>query len=550
MYGLLFNNTTPSADCLTAIAAPLQSMNITKQDQVEFDLQGTAIKLPAGDLKFAVGGDYRRDGTTYNPDILQSYDSFLDQVIGVYPVPYSNFVEDVKEGYGELDIPILADLPFIKSFSINPGVRYSTYSASAGGWTYKIMGDYQMNDWLRFRGGYNLAVRAPNIGELFLGKTQNIGAASLYNDPCSLLTKAPFGAGGAKTPVNGPGAAVVNTGGAAGAQSAYLICRSLMGSAAAGFYDDPNAAAQPAGTAGFLGFLNNEGNPDLTPETAHTYTAGVVMRSPLQSDWLRNLTLSVDWYKIHIDHAIEFQTIDYVYQNCLQTTSVTTAAQADAWVASNPFCNNGTFRNSTGGMGNTTVQEANLGTIDTSGVDLTLDWRIPLSLAWKTLPGQLSVSVNSTFLGNYDTIDAPGAAVKKWYGTLGPTLQGTDPGAYAYRINTSVGYSVGPVNVSVNWRHLPQVHPAVPLGTSTTTLPISGYDIFDLNAFFNLPHGLQLRAGIQNLFDKDPPTTASTTAIVNGGVTTTLASSGAGQTNPAYYDVNGRRFYIGLKARF
>ena len=575
MYGLLFYGQAPSKDCLTAIAAPLQSMNITKQDQVEFDLQGSIWKLPAGDLKFAIGADYRRDGTTYNPDLLQSYDSFIDQVVGVYPVPYSNFVEDVKEGYGELDIPVLADLPFIKSFTINPGVRYSTYSASKGGWTYKIMGDYAMNDWLRFRGGYNLAVRAPNIGELFLGKTQNFGPGTSYGDACSLLSTAPWGAGGAnynqganatatglpdptKTPQmnasNVPKGAVVNTGGQAGATSAYLICQAMMGgNGVAQFYNDPTIAQTP-GAPAFFGFANQLGNPNLVPEEAHTYTAGLVLRSPIQSDWLRNLTLSVDYYKIHINHAIEFTTIDYVYQQCLQTTSVTTLAQAQAYVASNPFCqgDTGVFRTSTGGMGNTTTPEANLATIDTSGVDLTVDWRAPLSLVWKSLPGQVSISVNSTFLGNYDTISNPGAPVSRWYNTLGPTLQGTNPGAYRYRLNTSFGYSIGPANISLNWRHLPQVGPAVPAGTANVhTLPTSGFDQFDLNGFFNLPHGLQLRAGISNLFDRAPPTTGATTATVNSaGQTTVLAVSGAGSTNSSYYDVLGRRFYIGLKARF
>jgi outer membrane receptor protein involved in Fe transport len=580
MYNLLFNNTKPSADCLSAIAAPLQSMNFTRQDQVEIDLQGSIWKLPAGDLKFAVGGDYRRDQTVYNPDILQSYDSFIDQVIGVYPVPYTNATEDVKEGYGELDIPILADLPFVKSFSINPGARYSSYSGSKGGWTYKIMGDYAVNDWLRFRGGYNLAVRAPNLGELFLGKTQNFGPGTSYGDACSLLSTAPWGAGGAdfnadagygtqaqfagladptKTPQMNAGAGqpkgnVVNTGGKAGATSAYLICQAMMGvNEFNQYYGDPTIAQAP-GAPSFFGFANQVGNRNLIPEEAHTYTAGLVLRSPLQNDWIRNLTVSVDYYKIHIDHAIEFTAIDYVYQNCLQTSSVTTLAQAQAWVASNPFCqgDTGVFRNSTGGMGNTTTPEANLATIDTSGVDLTVDWRIPLSLAWKTLPGQFSVSVNGTFLGNYDTIANPGAPVSRWYNTLGPTLQGTNPGAFRYRINTTFGYSIGPANISVNWRHLPQVNPAVPNGTPNVhTLPTSSYDQYDLNGFFNLPHGLQLRAGIQNLFDRSPPTTGSTTPTVNAaGQTTVLAVSGAGATNSSYYDVLGRRFYVGLKARF
>jgi outer membrane receptor protein involved in Fe transport len=553
MYNLLFNGNKPSNDCLNAIAATLQSMNITKQDNVEFDLQGTIWKLPAGDMKFALGADYRRDQTVFNPDILQSYDSFIDQVVGVYAAPYTNVAEDVKEGYGELDIPILADLPFVKSFSINPGARYSTYSGSKGGWTYKIMGDYAMNDWLRFRGGYNLAVRAPNLGELFQGKTQFFGGpGTSYGDACSLLSNAPYGAGGARAPASGPAGAVTNAGGLAGAQSAYLICRAMMGTAAPVFYDDPTVTQPAPAPAGF-GFINQIGNPNLIPEEAHTYTAGLVLRSPIQNDWLRNLTISVDYYKIHIDHAIEFATIDYTYQNCLQTTSVTTAAQAAAWVASNPYCqaDTGVFRSSTGGMGSTNTPEANLSTIDTSGVDLTVDWRAPLSLAWKSLPGTVSVSVNGTFLGNYDTINFPGAPVSRWYNTLGPTLQGTNPGAFRYRLNTSFGYAIGPANISLNWRHLPQVNTNVPNGTpGVRTLPTSGSDIFDLNGFFNLPHGLQLRAGISNLFDRAPPTTAATVPLAIGGQTIVLGTSGAGTTNSSYYDVLGRRFYVGLKARF
>ena len=559
MYNLLFNNVAPSKDCFNAITAPLQSMNLTKQDQVEVDLQGTLFKLPAGDLKFAAGADYRRDSTLYNPDLLQSYDSFIDQVVGVYPVPYTNVAEDVKEGYGELDIPVLADLPFLKSFSINPGVRYSSYSASKGGWTYKIMGDLAVNDWVRLRGGYNLAVRAPNLGELFLGKTQNFGGpGTSYGDACSTLSNAPYGAVGAVQTAQQVASgtakgAVANTGGLAGATSAYLICRAMMGTAAPQYYDDPTIAQAAPAPAGF-GFVNLEGNKNLIPEEAHTYTAGVVLRSPIQNDWIRNLTVSVDYYKIHIDHAIEYTSIDYVYQNCLQTTSVTTAAQAAAWVASNPFCQGetGAFRSSTGGMGNTTTPDANLATIDTSGVDVTIDWRAPLSLVKKDLPGTVSISVNSTFLGNYDTISNPGAPVSHWYGTLGPTLTGTNPGAFAYRINTSFGYAVGPASFSLNWRHLPQVNPAIPLGTPNVhTLPTSGYDEFDLSTNWNLPHGLQLRGGIQNLFDKGPPTTGSSTNTVNSqGVVTALGLAGTGSTNSSYYDVMGRRFFIGLKARF
>jgi outer membrane receptor protein involved in Fe transport len=553
-YNALFNGGQLSQDCFNALNAPLQSMNITKQDQVEFDLQGSLIKLPAGELKFAAGGDYRRDSTLFNPDILQSYNAFTDQVVGLYPEPYTNAALDVKEGYAELDIPILADLPFVKSFSINPGARYSTYSASKGGWTYKVMGDFQVNDWIRLRGGYNLAVRAPNIGELFQGKTQTVTFSFIQNgDPCSLLSTSAIGAAGAAPNPNlgNSFAPVANANGLAGAKSTYYICQVLMGASAAGqFYNNPNNPQPPAGSA-FALLSNQSGNPNLLPETAHTYTGGVVLRSPIQNEWLRRLTLSIDYYKIHVDNAIGYTSMDYTMLHCFTGVNATDLASAQTYVNSNPFCQ-GIGRIATGGLGLVNTPQSNLATFDTAGVDLTLDWGIPLSEIHKSLPGVFTFSMNDTFLDHFDIVPFVGSPVQKYYGTLGPPANlALDPGAYAYRLNTTFGYNVGPASISLNWRHLPQVRTAVPANNTSINraLPYSGYDIFDLNGFFNLPHGLQLRASIANLFDKQPPTSATLPAITNGAVTT-LGNDGAGSTSAAFYDTIGRRFSIGLKARF
>ena len=63
--------------------------------------------------------------------------------------------------------------------------------------TYKINANIQINDWLRFRGGYNKATRAPNLGELFLPCSRSSRGGGVYGDPCGLLSNSPFGAGGA-----------------------------------------------------------------------------------------------------------------------------------------------------------------------------------------------------------------------------------------------------------------------------------------------------------------------------------------------------------------
>ena len=184
-------------------------------------------------------------------------------------------------------------------------------------------------------------------------------------------------------------------------------------------------------------------------------------------------------------------------------------------------------------------------------MDLQFDWSTQLSDIWKNAPGRFSLNVVSTFLINYDTMSAPGQPIQRWYGTMGPTLSGTDPGAgYAYKVNTTFGYAVGPAVISLTWKHLPQVNAASAVSPGNVTLPTAAYDLFGLNTNWSLPHGLQLRFGIQNLFDVQPPTTGATTAVMVNGAPVTLASDGAGATNPAFYDELGRRFYVGLKARF
>src|SRR3546814_8743382 len=96
----------------------------------------------------------------------------------------------VREVYGELELPILSDMPLAHSLSVNLGLRYSDYTndsldgtkTSYGATTYKAELDYAPSRDIRFRASYNHAIRAPNVAELFaargLGNVQG-------QDPCS-----------------------------------------------------------------------------------------------------------------------------------------------------------------------------------------------------------------------------------------------------------------------------------------------------------------------------------------------------------------------------
>ena len=537
-YSAIFENGTPSQDCIDSITAQLQSRTLLTQNIVEFDTQGSLFRLPAGEMRFSLGADYRDDTVMYTPDILQSTSSFLDQVAGVYPTAYMDATTSAREGYGELLIPVLAGAPFVKRFELDLGARYSTYKAvdhlndiqisPEGGWTYKIEGDWQINDWARLRGGYNLAIRSPNVGELFLGRQEvyAAGAATAYGDPCSLNATAPFGANPAHN---------------ANAASTKLICQAQMGAAGAAVY---YAGIQAPGAASGFGFVEQEGNAELRPESAHTWTAGLVLNSPWQSALTRRLRASIDYYNIKLTHAIEFNSVDNIAAACYNQ-SATTAAQA-ATIAASPQCQLLSRNPGTGAQDITTIIYGNLATVKTQGLDLQVDWGAALDdLGLRNAPGSIQLSVLVNYLFNLDTQSQPGAAWQSWAGTLGPTLTGLNAGAYRYKTNTSLTYSFAGASVSLDWRFLPHVHPAT-WGVGNTTLDTKAYHIFDLSGTWTFNRQYTLRAGIENLFNKQPPTTGATTGIPGFS----YPSSGYGTTNEGYYDALGRRFYVGLHARF
>jgi outer membrane receptor protein involved in Fe transport len=421
-----------------------------------------------------------------------------------------------------------------------------------------------VNDWIRFRGGYNLAIRTPNLGELFLNPSEVFAGFSTYGDPCSLLTTAPWGAGGARTTVagsNGQGATtanVANTRGLAGATSTYNICRALMNqaspTAASGFYDTAGVS-QPAPGPAFFNWTEQSGNPNLQPETARTYTAGLVLKSPFQNPLLSRLQMSFDYYRIHITDAIEFASIDYTYQQCFGGAFDGNTSAGIASALASPFCQAVQRSANGGGLALVGTPYSNLSTIDTSGVDFQFDWSANLEDAFKSVPGRVSVNMVANFLGNFDTTAGPGQPTIKWYGTEGPTgLAGIQQGgAYPYRLNTTFGYTVGPANINLNWRYFPAVNAPGDATSPATNLTYQAkaYSVFDLTGFFSLPHGLQLRAGIQNIADSDPVITGHTkNSVVNGVLQSPIGSTGQATTLSQFYDPLGRRFFVGLKARF
>ena len=590
-YDTFFRGDEPlSQDCFDAINATLQTRAQNVQDIMELNFEGAVADMSAGELRLAAGYQRRENSATFVPDILQSTVSFTDQVIGVYPTGYMDASTSVDDLYVELLVPLLSGKRAAQRLELELGARVSDYEHTEQEDTYKALINWEVNDWVRLRGGYNRATRAPNLGELFLAPQEIfLVGGNNFGDPCGLRSTAPYGAGGTgpdpefdpalETP---PQLAAGQT--PEGAQSARLICEALMGPTAANqFYNVANAG--PGGGSAFNWVLQ-QGNPELRSETADTFTFGAVMNLPFERPWLAGLGVSLDFFRVEIEDAIMLYSVDFANFRCFGSTLVTSPTEAAAQAAS-PDCQLLPRNQALGGPLTTSLSYDNLASIETAGADLALNWTMQFSDVGWDIPGGLALNAQATLLDYYRTKQSPAGfdVETDWKGSLGPNLSGTNPGAYDYRLFSSIGYFRDRWAINLRWRYLPETFtaqyaseqairannarvaaggPGITLSyTPTTEIETDDYSVFDLSFNWDMGERLSLRGGITNVFDTEPEEVGSTRgfpigtdlAAVCGGAPgcvqpTSFSLPSTGDFNGGYYDTIGRRYFLGFEMQF
>ena len=538
-----------SQDCADYILLRMNNITTLTQEVGEANIQGGLFDLPAGELKFALGADYRREDFKFDPDSgFNANQDFpnVDQNI-ILPTTVDGSTS-VKEVYAEVSIPVVKDLPFVKSFEIDPGVRWSDYNTTGGAETYKIMGDWSVNDWMRFRGGYQSATRSPNVAELFTpkGGSQIQGVnGTTTPDPCAWYANFP-----GTTPEWG------NTPTNPNRLNVQILCQYLMtrdGAPASLYVPGQNSANNYVYTVfGNIGapfpytIAVTEGNPNLDPETAKTWTAGIVLHSPVDHPLLDRLTLSADFFIITVDGAIAVPNHNSVYQQCVDAQYNTLVGDAPGahtgaeLAAGSPTCaliereyiggapgTNGNF----GAPRRFKAQTINQGGIKTKGIDIQLDWGADFAdMGFLSgIPGSFSTNILVSYLDKYAESSFPGAAFIDYTGSMYNN-------SYDYQLLSSFNYTNGPLYVGLRWQHLPSMDP--PPGSGTAVLGVKSHDQLDLFGRWNFGERYTVRAGIDNLLNADPEIVGATTTNTARGAT----SSG--------YDQIGRKFYFGLTANF
>jgi iron complex outermembrane receptor protein len=517
-----FVNTPVTADCIAMVEAQLNTTTSLAQRIAEFNVQGGAFDLPGGQVRFNFGADYRFDSIVYRPDEgmqAANIDTFAAGIFGANPV---SGAEHFGEEYGEAILPIIGNLPAVKKLSLELGFRHSEYSSSDANGdvnsgsdeTWKALLSWQVNDYVTFRGGPQRANRAPNLGELYTPPTVLV---TLWpsGDPCSINNVVPWG----------------NTAGNPNQGKVVTLCNQLKG-----VVGTPITTSYPG--LGFyfpLALDQQAGNPEVKSESGNTWTIGTVLKSPFESPLLNHMTATIDYYNITINKAITPLTSQIVYSECLNSNGISNPTYS----ATNFYCSLIT-RSALGATNTVNAEYVNIGFVKTSGIDFAFDWHANMSdMGLSHVPGALSVNLALSDLQNYTVQVAPGDVPVNYKGSTGFDVNSGVQ--FSWKSLLTVGYSVGPMDVSLRWRYLPRVeNAAVVLSPTAQVDATPSNSQFDLFGSWRVNDHVSLRAGIQNLGNANPPL-----------VGVTAGNSQAGLTDPSgVYDELGRRFYFGVQGKF
>ncbi|ARZ75591.1 TonB-dependent receptor [Stenotrophomonas sp. WZN-1] len=245
------------------------------------NIAGSLFTLPAGDLGFALGYEYREDKGSYNPDALSQTGYSTDLAAGPTGGGYN-----VNEVYLELNVPILADLPGAKELSFNAATRYSKYNTFGNTTNNKFGLKWKPIDQLLVRATYAEGFRAPTIDNLYGGSSQTF---AYFTDPCDTS----FGS------TDQPGVAA--------------RCAAAIGPTASTFRQLRQGYVPASGPDEQTPDpFNAVSNPDLTPEKSKSKTVGLVW-SPT---FAQGLNMSLDWWNIKITNTIVVDSPDDQLNDC------------------------------------------------------------------------------------------------------------------------------------------------------------------------------------------------------------------------------------------
>lgn len=489
------------------------------------------FELPGGPIAFALGAEYREEKATSVFDQASRNGAFFFNQIKPFLPPKLT----VKEAFGEINVPLLKDLPFAKELSVGAAARISDYNTSTGSvWAWNVQGIYAPINDLRFRAAYATSVRAPTQSDLFYPQSQNF--ANGLTDPCDSANIS----GGPNRAANCAAAGVPTVFNAA----LVAACQGSSVPANQRVIGSPfvNCTARTSGTPYLSG-----GNPTLQAERGKSLTVGGIF----EPSFFPGFNLTVDYYRIEVKNLIASLGAQQIINLCYDSSSGITNAYC-AVVFRDPAT--GLFANPAAISGG-----INYAAQKTEGIDFDMSYRHTFANGQK-----LSLRGIATYLLRLDNYTDP-------LNPIVPNRQKSELGDPEWAANFNANYDFGGFDITYSLRFIGEQtigtyeaqNSYIGLCPTTGTLAgKTGYTggtctpgqltkldpaNFDQFPVVNYPavfyHSVRLNYelpskkfnmyfGVENLTDKKPPYGLLGTA---GG-------------DP--YDSIGRFFYAGFKANF
>ena len=372
----------------------------TVQDQSQFlaTLSGDLFPLPAGMVGSAFGFEFRSYHFANTPDALEQ--QFL---LSEANSKATNGDYNVREIFGELRIPILKDLPGVKSLDFTPGVRYSDYSSFGSTTNAKYGLEYRPYSDLLVRATYTDVFRAPTVNDLFKGNTQD---SPLFTDPCN-------GYGGAANP------------------------RTANGDLACGPNVPTDGSFHAANTQGSA---IRTGNPNLSPETGFATDFGLVF-SP---SFYKPLSVEADFYKYSIKNDIGL---------------LGTQTAANACFGGGVACQYGgaVARDVTGNLNLGIEPTLNLGDLSTEGLDFGFKLNYPKTHIGNFQTGSFVITTDATYLVSYKTSTIINGYEADYQSLAGQTDGGSNGTFPRFKGTLAVYWNEGPWSATLYDRYIGNV---------------------------------------------------------------------------------------------
>ncbi len=416
---------------------PVTGKTKFKETIANLTVDGSLFELPYGKVQAVLGVEYRRSSLNDTPPI----DAQNRNLYNLTSSGITRGSDEVVEAFGEIEIPLLANIPFAKELKINVSGRYTDYRSYGSGSTYKVGGIYTPFDWISLRGTYGTSFRAPALFEQFLGGESGfIGAG---NDPCNDLVD--------------DGSIASNNCLAEGFSEGFLQ------------------------TSGISVFSTGGASLGLKAETSSNFTGGLILQPKFSSSF-GDLSFAVDYYKIKVkDQVAQFGGAN-ILSLCYNDPQ---------FKAGGGFCNFITR----GADNRLTVIDnfVNLATQNVRGLDYTLRYARDLG------PGRFRLNASVTQYLEQSSKLFSTDALDEVNGTIGnPKFSGSFDVSYKYR-EWQLRYGLDWLDATKSYSYLGLDPATTPFFFETPDYFQHSLSLGYEGDKFNMT------MGVRNLLDKDPP---------------------------------------------